>query len=145
MKKLILILLISLNGISQTSTFKKEVFSKQNVIHVGKYGYIEKDKLLHSTVGGFVGSSVYMYSYYKTENIFISYVLSVFSAFVIGEAKELHDRNNGGQFSNPDLLSTTFGGFAGVFTKVVQIDIQKKNKAISKQYKEEFENLNYKK
>jgi hypothetical protein len=68
--------------------------------------------------------------------------LSVLSSFIVGEAKELYDRNNGGKFTNDDLAATTLGGFSGVFTKIIQIDIQQKNKMLSAEYKKEFENLN---
>lgn len=140
MKKLIIILMIPFFAKSQD--LKKEIFGKSNIVHVWKRGYIEKDKFYHSTAGAFVGSSVYMYSYYRTDKIFLSMALSVLSSFIVGEAKELYDRNNGGKFTNDDLAATTLGGFSGVFTKIIQIDIQQKNKMLSAEYKKEFENLN---
>ena len=138
------LLLICIYGKSQAPrpTFRGEIFSKSNIVHIGKRGYIEKDKFLHSTIGAWVGSSVYMYVHYKTDNKMLSIALSVLSAFVVGEAKELYDRSKGGKFSNENLAYTTFGGFSGAFTKIVQIDMQEKNKELTRQYKEEFENLN---
>lgn len=122
-------------------TIKEQIFSKSNIIHIGKRGYIEKDKFLHSTAGAWVGSSVYMYAHYRTDNKMLSLALSVLSAFAVGEAKELYDRSKGKKFSNDDLAATTFGGFSGAFTKIIQIDIQQKNKMLSREYKAEFENL----
>ncbi len=144
MKKTILVMLLALAtiGNSQTPTFKDELFGKTNVIHIGKNGYFEKDKFLHSTVGAWVGSSVYMYVHYKTDSKILSFVIAELTVFVIGEAKELRDRYVGGQFSNSDLLHTVFGGFTGIFTKVVQIDMQQKNKDLAEWQKEEFQNLN---
>lgn len=145
MKKTIIILLLaSAFCNAQSPTFKDELFGKTNILHIGKHGFIEKDKFLHSTAGAWVGSSVYMYSYYKTDNKILSLGLAVLSAFAIGEAKELYDRSNGKKFSNSDLAVTTLGGFTGTFTKIIQIDIQQKNKMLSAEYKAEFENLNSK-
>lgn len=144
MKKLIIILLFITVCCKAQLSIKEEIFGKSNIMHVGKRGYIEKDKFLHSTAGAFVGSSVYMYSHYKTDNVILSLALSMLSAFAIGEAKELYDRNKGGKFSNDDLAATTFGGWSGVFTKIIQIDMQQKNKMLSEEYKLEFENLSYK-
>jgi hypothetical protein len=146
MKKIFIYLLLIAGTChaQQSPTFKQELFGKSNIVHVGKRGYIEKDKFLHSTVGAFVGSSVYMYSYYRTDRRILSMALSVLSSFVVGEIKELHDRNNGGRFSNDDIAATTFGGFSGVFTKIIQIDIQEKNKALSEEQKQKYENLTFK-
>lgn len=143
------LMLICLYGKSQTPhsippprpTFREELFSKSNIIHIGEHGYIEKDKFLHSTAGAWLGSSVYMYVHYRTDNKMLSLALSVLSAFVVGEAKELYDRSKGKKFSNDDLVATTFGGFTGAFTKIIQIDVQEKNKILSAEYKAEFENL----
>lgn len=140
MKKII-ILLIFLTSLCKAQQFKNIFFGKSNTVVIGKKGYIERDKFLHSTIGGFVGSSVYMYSYYKTDKIFLSSLLSILASFAIGESKELYDRRIGRKFSNNDLIATTFGGFTGVFTKIIQIDIQQKNKITSKEYKHEFQNL----
>lgn len=143
-KTLIILLLATAFCKAQSPTFKDELFGKTNILHVGKNGFIEKDKFLHATAGAWVGSSVYMYTHYKTDNKALSFALSVLAVFAIGEAKELYDRSKGGKFSNPDLATTTFGGITGAFTKVIQIDIQQKNKMLSAEYKAEFENLNSK-
>ena len=114
---------------------------QSNIIPIGKRGYIEKDKFLHSTAGAWVGSSVYMFVHYKTDRTFLSLAASVASAFLVGEMKELRDRSKGGRFSNDDLAVTTFGGFTGAFVKIIQIDIQTKNKELTEQQKEEYKNL----
>lgn len=129
------------NYAQQQLNFRDQLTSKSNIIWVGKHGYIEKDKFLHSTAGAFTGSSVYMLSYYKTDRIGLSILFSVLSAFVVGETKELYDRSKGGKFSNDDLTATTFGGFSGVFTKIIQIGIQEQNK-LTELEKEKYEDLN---
>ncbi len=146
MKKLLILLLFVTSfcmaqPVAQSPTFKDELFGKTNIIHIGGRGYIEKDDFLHSTVGAWLGSSVYMYTYYKTDNKILSMATSLLVAFGAGELKEFHDRKNGGRFSNDDVAKTTLGGFSGAFTKVIQIGIQEQNKLLSKQYKEAFENL----
>lgn len=138
-----IILLIALSSIAFGQT-KFEPFSKSNIIHVGKRGYIERDKFLHSTAGAWVGSSVYMYVHYKTDRPILSAALSVLSAFIVSEAKELYDRNKGGKFSNDDLAATTFGGWTGAFTKIIQIGIQTQNKIDTEELKAKYENLNSK-
>lgn len=121
-----------------------QLFSKSNIIHIGKRGYIEKDKTLHFTGGALIGSSVYMYVHYKTDNKILSLVASVASGIIVGTAKELYDKSKGGRMSNDDIAFTVSGSFGGAFTKIIQIDIQQQNKMQSKAYKAEFENLNSK-
>lgn len=123
-------------------TFKQELFGKTNIVHIGKRGYIEKDKFLHSTVGGFVGSSVYMYVYYKTDRVGLSLLAAVASAFVVGECKELYDKSRGGKDSFDDKMATGIAGFTGGFTKICQIGIQTENKRIAEEEKQKYQNLN---
>lgn len=121
-----------------------QLFSKSNIIHIGKRGYIEKDKTLHFTGGALIGSSVYMYVHYKTDNKILSLVASVASGIIVGTAKEFYDKSKGGRISNDDIAFTVSGSFGGALTKIIQINIQQQNKMQSKEYKAEFENLNSK-
>lgn len=121
-----------------------QIFSKSNIIRIGKHGYLEKDKTLHFTGGALIGSSVYMYVHYKTDNKILSLVASVASGIIVGTAKEFYDKSKGKRMSNDDIAFTVSGSFGGAFTKIIQIDIQQQNKMQSKEYKAEFENLNSK-
>lgn len=140
---LYLILLSSCKAQSAPS-FRSELLGKTNIIHIGKRGYIEKDKTLHFNGGALIGSSVYMYVYYKTDNILISLIAATVSGIVVGFGKEFYDKSKGGKFSNDDIAFTISGSFGGAFTKIIQIDIQQQNKMLSAEYKAEFENLNSK-
>lgn len=149
MKKLLTILLFaSLFSDAQSEAQKKrfidELFGKTNIIHVGSSGFIEKDKTLHFNGGALIGSSVYMYTYYKTDNLFLSLLAAVASGIVVGVSKELYDKSKGKVVSRDDIVFTVSGSIGGAITKIIQIDIQQQNKMLSAEYKSEFENLNSK-
>lgn len=136
---LYLILLSSCHA--QVPTLQDQIFGKTNIIRIGKHGYIEKDKTLHFNGGALIGSSVYMYVHYKTDNILISLIAATISGVVVGTAKEFYDKSKGGAFSNDDIAFTVSGSYGGAITKIIQIDIQQQNKMLSAEYKAEFENL----
>lgn len=143
-KPLIILLLASAFCKAQTPTFKDDLFGKTNIIHVGKNGFIEKDKTLHFNGGALIGSSVYMFVHYKTDNVFLSLLASVASGIIVGVSKEFYDKSKGGAISRDDIVFTVSGSLGGAFTKIIQIDIQQQNKMLSAEYKAEFENLNSK-
>lgn len=128
MKKFLIIIFTLLINCKYYSQSIIDFHGKSNIITIGKHGYLEKDKLLHSTAGGFVGSSVYMYVHYKTDKKIFSLICSVASAFLVGTAKECYDKSIGHKFSNDDLLVTGFAGFTGGFIKTIQISVQEQNK-----------------